>query len=107
MSFEVKMDVDPQNVVTIRLAGELDGHAATQLNDLVVQAGESEVSRLVLLMDELTYMSSAGLRALVVAHQKMGGGTEIILIGTRPEVADTIRLTGFDRSVVMQESEEA
>jgi anti-anti-sigma factor len=51
-------------------------------------------------------MSSAGLRSLVFAHQKMPPGMEIVLIGARPEVAETIRLTGFDRSIVMQEATE-
>ena len=68
------------------------------------EAAEQEVSRLILLMQTLAYMSSAGLRCLVFAHQKMPAGTEIVLVGTQPEVAETIRLTGFDRSVVMQES---
>jgi anti-anti-sigma factor len=104
MPFEVTMDVDTENVATVRLSGELDAHAAAQLNDLVVQAEKQEVSRLVLLMTELSYLSSAGLRALVFAHQKLPGTTEIVLVGTQPDVAETIRLTGFDRSVVMQES---
>lgn len=103
MSFQVNMNVD-DGVATIRLAGELDGSGAPQLNDLVVEATALSVGRLVLLMNELTYMSSAGLRSLVFAHQKMSGTTEIILVGTQPEVAETIRLTGFDRSIVMQES---
>ena len=103
MSFQVNMNVD-DGVATIRLAGELDGSAAPKLNDLVVEATALSVGRLVLLMNELTYMSSAGLRSLVFAHQKLPGTTEIILVGTQPEVAETIRLTGFDRSIVMQES---
>jgi anti-anti-sigma factor len=55
-------------------------------------------------MDELTYMSSAGLRCLVFAHQKLPRGVDIVLVGTRPEVAETIKLTGFDRSITMQET---
>jgi anti-anti-sigma factor len=89
---------------TIRLDGELDGQSAPELHDLVSRVAEEEVARLVLLMDTLSYMSSAGLRCLVFAHQKMPFGSEIVLVGTRPEVAETIRLTGFDRSVTMQES---
>jgi anti-anti-sigma factor len=47
---------------------------------------------------------SAGLRCLVFAQQKMPHGVQIVIVGARPEVAETIRLTGFDRAVVMQES---
>jgi anti-anti-sigma regulatory factor len=42
----------------------------------------------------------------VFAHQKMGREAQIVLVGVRPEVAETIRLTGFDRSIVMQEAGE-
>src|SRR6266567_409372 len=103
MSFNAKMHVG-DGTATLSLVGELDRLAAPTLNDLITEAAGQEVERLVLLMEELTYMSSAGLRCLVIAHQKMPRGVEIVLIGTRPEVAETIKLTGFDRSITMQES---
>lgn len=103
MSLVTKMDVG-DDTVTIRLVGELDGRTAPEFNDLIVEAAKPGMRRLVLLMSELTYMSSAGLRCLVFAHQKMERGSEIVLVGTRQEVAETIRMTGFDQSVIMQES---
>ena len=106
MSFTARMNVE-NGVVTIHLVGELDARSAPRLNELVNQAAGHTPSRLVLLMSELTYMASAGLRSLVFAHQKMPRQVEIVLVGTRPEVAETIRLTGFDRSVTMQETVEA
>jgi anti-sigma B factor antagonist len=106
MSFNAKMHV-VEDAATIRLTGELDRLAAPRLNELIVEAADKQVKRLVFLMEELMYMSSAGLRCLVFAHQKMPRGVAIVLIGTRPEVAETIKLTGFDRSITMQESAEA
>ncbi|MEV4078024.1 anti-sigma factor antagonist [Nonomuraea fuscirosea] len=101
MSFKINMNVEG-DTATIRLAGELDGRSAPELNDLVSQAVGHQVAKLVLLLDELTYMSSAGVRCLVFAHQKLPRGSEITLVGTQPEVAETIRLTGFDRSIMMR-----
>ena len=101
MSFKVKMHIEG-DTATIRLTGELDGRSAPELNDLVVKAVEQQVAKLVLLLDELTSMSSAGVRCLVFAHQKLPRGSEITLVGTQAEVMETIRLTGFDRSIVMQ-----
>lgn len=103
MAFSSTMQIE-DGVATIRLEGELDGHSAPELNELVSSVAEQQVARLVLLMGQLSYMSSAGLRCLVFAHQKMPAGSEIVLVGTQPEVAETIRLTGFDRSITMQES---
>ena len=101
MSFNTKVHTD-DGVVTIRLTGELDSRSAPSLNEVIVEATAGEVRRLVLLAEDLTYMSSAGLRCLVFAHQKLGRGVDIVLVGATPEVAETIRLTGFDRSLVMQ-----
>src|SRR6266498_5700353 len=98
MEFQGKMHVE-NGVATIRLAGEVDSRSAHRLNELIVAAVEATPERLVVLAEELTYLSSAGLRSLVFAHQKIGRDAEIVLIGVRPEVAETIRLTGFDRSI--------
>jgi anti-sigma B factor antagonist len=103
MSFDASITIEHETA-TIRLVGSLDRFAAPRLNDLVGEAAHQEVGRLVLLMSELSYMSSAGLRCLVFAHQKMPSDAEIVLVGTQPEVAETIRLTGFDRSITMQET---
>lgn len=105
MSLTTKMEND-DGVVTIRLAGEVDSRSAHRLNELIIEAAAAKPSRLVLLTEELTYLSSAGLRCLVFAHQKMGPGVEIVLVGTQPDVAETIRMTGFDRSVIMQDAVE-
>lgn len=104
MAFQARMYTDSETAtVSIRLVGELDSGSAGRLNELIAAASRHPVRRLVLLMERLTYLSSAGLRCLVYAHQKLGPGTDIVLVGARPEVADTIRLTGLDHSVIMQD----
>jgi anti-anti-sigma factor len=105
MSFQGKLHAE-NGVATIRLVGEVDSRSAHRLNELIIAAVQQTPARLVLLAEELTYLSSAGLRSLVFAHQKMGREAQIVLVGVRPEVAETIRLTGFDRSIVMQEAGE-
>jgi anti-sigma B factor antagonist len=106
MSFRARSHVR-DGIATIRVSGELHAKSAGQLDQLISQiigeVAEQPLQRLVLLMDELTYLSSAGLRSLVFAHQRLGRDVAIVLVGTTPEVAETIRLTGFDQSVVMQE----
>jgi anti-sigma B factor antagonist len=103
MTFDAHMLIE-DGVATIRLSGELDARSASRFNDLIIDAAGHELSRLVLLAGNLTYMSSAGLRCLVFAHQKMPRGVEIVMVDAQPEVAEAIRLTGFDRSIVLQEA---
>jgi anti-anti-sigma factor len=106
MTFNAKLHVSDE-VATIRLAGELDAASAPRFNSIIAEAAGQQVRQLVLLADELRYMSSAGLRCLVFAQQKMPPGVQIVLTGAQPDVAETIRLTGFDRSLVLQEADGA
>jgi anti-anti-sigma factor len=103
MPFDANLRVD-DGVATIRLSGELDAMSAPQFSGLIADATKQQISRLVLLAGNLSYMSSAGLRCLVFAHQRLPRGTEIVLVGAQPDVAETIRLTGFDRSITMEEA---
>ena len=103
MSFDATMQVS-DGIATITLSGELNSGSAPKFNELITSATEQEVSQLVLQAGDLTFMSSAGLRCLVFAQQQMPRGSKIALIGAQPDVAKTVTLTGFDRSIDMQEA---
>jgi anti-sigma B factor antagonist len=105
MAFDAKLQV-ADGVATIRLTGELDAKSAPRFQELITQAASSDPGQLVLIADKLSYMSSSGLRCLVFAHQKMPANVRIAVIGAQPEVAETIRLVGFDHSIVLQEGGE-
>jgi anti-anti-sigma factor len=103
MAFDAKLQMTGE-VATIRLTGELDAKSAPRFNELISQAAAADLGQLVLIADNLSYMSSAGLRCLVFAHQKMPADVRIVVVGAQPEVAETIRLVGFDHSIVLQEA---
>ncbi|HEY0935861.1 MAG TPA: anti-sigma factor antagonist, partial [Trebonia sp.] len=85
---------------TVRLAGELGSAAAPRLEQVINDvSGRDGLRHLVLDMADLSYLSSAGLRCLVFAEQKLPAGVPMVLTSLQPDVAETIRLTGFDRSV--------
>jgi anti-anti-sigma factor len=100
MRFSATMHID-EGIASIRMAGELDAAGAPRLQELIAEAAHNTAARLVLLAKDLSYISSAGLRCLVFAHQKMGPSVDIVLVGARPAVAETIMLTGFDQSMIM------
>ena len=106
MAFEANLAVLP-GIAIIRLHGELDASSAPVFRERIEQAANAELRRLVLVMDELEYMSSAGLRVLVFAKQKMGGGVSIFVVGAQPQVVEPIRQTGFHHSVTMLEDYDA
>jgi anti-anti-sigma factor len=86
-------------VAKITLSGELDAAAAPAFRTDVEKAAAAKVKAVALLMKDLEYMASAGLRALVFAKQKMGTQVEIYMIGLQETVMETITMTGFQNSV--------
>ncbi|MFD0688696.1 glycogen debranching protein GlgX [Actinomadura fibrosa] len=83
----------------IELTGELDASTAPAFHEKIEDAVGSGVARLELLAGKLSYISSAGLRSLLFAQQKMGEGGTIALIGAPGTVVHTIRMAGLDRSI--------
>ena len=104
MAFSVDSRVDGDTAI-MTLSGELDAAAAPSFRDEIEQIASSEdVSKLVLMLEGLTYMASAGLRALVFAKQKLGADVELYVVAAQAPVLETIELTGFHHSVVMLDS---
>ena len=83
----------------LELEGELDSATAPAFREKVAEAAELDPAQLVIDLTKLDYLSSAGLRVLVFARQKMAENVALVLVGAGERVAETIRLTGFDRSV--------
>ena len=87
----------------ITLRGELDAASAPQFKELVEKAAAGGPQRLVLFVKELSFMASAGLRVLIFARQKMGSGVVIYVVGAQGPVRSTLEMSGFHRSVVVQD----
>jgi len=94
-------------IAKITLSGELDASTAPIFKEKVEEAASQKVKRLVLLMQDLEYMSSAGLRVLIFAKQKMGVGTDIYVVAAQEMVRETIEKTGFYQSVIILDAYDA
>ena len=88
----------------VKLKGELDASAAGQFKTTVEEIAAQKPSRLVLMLQEVSFMASAGLRVLVFTKQKMGAGTDIYLVGCQPTVLSTLTMSGFHHSVYLKDS---
>jgi anti-anti-sigma factor len=88
-------------VAKIILDGEVDTTSAPAFQAEVAKAVDAKAIRLVLLMEKLTYMSSAGLRVLMFAKQKMGTNVDIYMVGMQEAVQETLEKTGFDQGVII------
>lgn len=103
MAFSVTSKMLKNGTAELSLVGELDASVANEFKQAVEQAAADKAKKLVLNMKDLEFMSSAGLRVLVFAKQKMGSDVDIYVIAAQAPVRDTIQMTGFDRSVIMQD----
>jgi anti-anti-sigma factor len=83
----------------ITLSGELDASTAPSFKEEVEKVASQNVKKLVLLVKDLDYMSSAGLRVFIFAKQKMGAAVDIYIVGANEMVMDTIEKTGFHHSI--------
>ena len=77
----------------MELSGWLDTQTAPELEKAI--GGLEGTTSLILDLKELEYISSAGLRQLVIAHKKMNG--ELTIRNASAEIMDILRMTGFDK----------
>ena len=87
------------------LSGELDGSSASSVRDAVDKALQGHPERLVLMVENLNFMASAGLRILIFAKQKQPG-LKVYLVKPQEAVVDTLKKTGFYQGVYVVNTEE-
>jgi anti-anti-sigma factor len=92
------------NAGCLVLAGELDATAAPQVRVVVEEVLATGPGRLVLFVEQLTFMASAGLRILIFAKQKQPN-VKIYLIKPQATIVETLKKTGFYESVYILEEE--
>ncbi len=85
-----------EGVLQLSVEGNVDTNTAPQLQAKILQSFQKS-KNLVLEMSKCPYMSSAGLRALLLGQKTaMSKGGKMTLVGVRKEVMDIFKMTKFD-----------
>jgi anti-sigma B factor antagonist len=92
----MKVDVKIVDSVTIvELEGAIDGNTAPVAQEQILPLVRGSC-RLLVDMRNVEYMSSSGLRMMLLLYRQVAGvGGRIVLAGLSEEIRDTMSLTGF------------
>jgi anti-anti-sigma factor len=102
MNFNATLNKE-NDTAKIMLSGELDATTVSMFKEKIEDAARQKPKSLILIMKDLSYISSAGLRVLIFAKQKMGKNTDISIACANSLVTDTIKKTGFHHSIKILE----
>lgn len=88
----------------IVLCGRLDAVNAPVLQDELKKLMGSPVKDMIFYAKDLEYISSAGLRVIIFAKQKVGVDAKVYLIAAQDAVLSVVKMSGLDNFMFIQES---
>ena len=93
---EIVIHIDHEGPVTIiEMAGELDSLSASDAQDQILPRIERNC-KILLEMSGVKYMSSAGLRILLLLYRRIQDNTgDVVIAGLGDEVREVMEITGF------------
>lgn len=105
----MKIDVERGDGATlVRLAGSLDGLTAPDLERAVQAETAAGATRFVLVLADVDYTSSAGLRVLLAATKEARArGGDVRLAAVRDHVRKVLELSGFTGIIKLYPDEAA
>ena len=94
--------------IIIQAPARLDGLNAGDFGTAVKNLIDAGAHRVILDLGTLDYLSSAGVRALLIIHQALTAqGGKLALLDLRPSVREVLRICGAEKIAPQAESIEA
>lgn len=103
---QIKMQADQiKGVLVISAAGQVHGMNAREFHDNLYKEIIASNNFVVLDLEKLSYINSAGLRSiLLVGKTLQGRNTRFVLCSLSDSVKEIFKVAGFDRIIEMFES---
>ena len=87
-------------VAIFRIDGHVDSRTSSDVQSAIEPALEADPVRLAIDFRSVTYVSSAGLRVvLMIAKRARAAGGTIVIFGLNNPVREVFEISGFDRIV--------
>ena len=93
----IKTSTD-DNICTLLIEGRIDTLTAPELEQAFIDHADS-CDKMIFDLSETEYISSAGLRVILVAHREMEKKGGLLLKNLSKNVSNIIRMTGFGKFV--------
>ena len=92
-----------ENELTVFISGELDLTGAPELTAFL-DGKLNDVASLVIDMKGITYLSSAGIRAILTAYRAMGNNS-FRIVNCNPIVYEVFEITGLSDALSIEKAE--
>lgn len=89
---------------SVELSGRLDAANSPLLQEELKKLVGQKITRLIFFAKDLEYISSAGLRVIVFAKQKIGVDAHVYLIGAQAPVVSVVKMSGLDNFMTIQDT---
>ena len=92
----IELNIKTVEIVTVvELTGDIDAKTTSEIQEKVLSIAKPD-SKIILDLSRVAYMSSAGLRMLLLLYRTVTAQQgKIILVGLTEEIHDTMAVTGF------------
>lgn len=107
MSLNIHMEVK-QDVLLVRLSGELDHHSAEQLREEASEAIETkDIRHIVLNLERLTFMDSSGLGVILGRYKQIKQNQgEMVVCAISPAVQRLFDMSGLFKIIRKETTEQ-
>lgn len=95
-------EVRENDVITISVEGRVDTNTSPQLQEAILKSFQ-KVNQVILNFEECSYVSSAGLRALLIGQKTAISKKGTMKLIHVPEILmSVLKMSGFDKIVVIE-----
>ncbi len=88
-------------IAKISLSGLLDADGVKRLQEEFAKVTQKPLKRLVLLVQDLECVTTAGMRALIFIKQKLGSDVELYVVGAQVQVEHFLRMSAFCEGITL------
>ena len=92
---EIQTHTNDDGIIIMSVSGAIDGSTAPDLRQAIIETTTPNC-QLILDMRGIDFMSSAGLRVMLLLHRQLQqGDSRVVLVGMQEPIYDAMEATGF------------